>query len=83
MAWCPNPYEEFIYFINIIYFILGVWLIVGYVASFIVALRCYRLEKWFFRYPLLIVCTSFNYIYLYYYFFGLNNKNVCSDEFIK
>ena len=83
MGWCPNPGDEFLRFFRLLYNLLWVYIILGFVFAFLISLKCFRLEKWFFRYPLMIVCTSFNYFYLLYYFFSLNNKNVCSDDHIQ
>jgi hypothetical protein len=46
------------------------------------SLRCFKLEKWFFKFPLILVCTLSSHLFLWYYSSSLNNKRVCSDDSI-
>ena len=76
---CLNPLYELIRVLKILYFLLWIYILIGMVFAFILALKCYKYEKWFFRYPLMIIATSFGHLFIFYYFNSLINKGSCAE----
>ena len=86
MGWCPNPLNDFLNFVNAIYLLLIVYVFIGFLFAFILALKCYVNEPKLFKYPMIFICTSLGHIFLYYYYYSLRNDglksnfNLCSSN---